>query len=302
MGEPRDAAEPLVTFYKLIPEARAPQRADRSAGGTLPTRAFRHCEPATAAAGFGWYLFPPIDFSLVWDGTEVMWTHEGADGWYPLEAAQFPGFADHFDAHAPDDVKSFSPPFLGTGADAGIVQCWTGIFARTAPDWSLLVRPPANLPRRLGYELYEGIIETDHWFGPLFTNLRLTRTDRPIEIKKDYPLLQVQPIPRYVYANETLAAFRNFDDMTALTETDWQAFRDTVVAPNVAEVRPKGKYAAEARKKERGSKANAGGCPFAAAAAAKSATVVDANVANATDSRTAGAVGSKRRALDPAIG
>ncbi len=148
--------------------------------------------------------------------------------------------------------------------------------------------------------MFEGIIETDHWFGPLFSNLRLTRTDRPIEIKKDYPLLQVQPIPRYVYANDTLAAFRNFDDMAALTENDWQAFRDTVVAPNVAEVRPKGKYAAEARKKERGAPGPAAGCPFAAAA--KAAKVADLNSVNADIPATSSGADARRRALDPAIG
>ncbi len=69
-------------------------------------------------------------------------------------------------------------------------------MARTAPGWSLLVRPPANLPRSLGYECFEGIVETDRWFGPLFVNLRLTRTNVPIEFDADFPLLQVQPVHR----------------------------------------------------------------------------------------------------------
>ena len=34
---------PRVTFYRMIPDARLPQRADRSAAGSLPTRAFRYC-------------------------------------------------------------------------------------------------------------------------------------------------------------------------------------------------------------------------------------------------------------------
>ncbi len=35
---------PLVKFYRFLPGARAPQRADRSAAGSMPTRAFRYCE------------------------------------------------------------------------------------------------------------------------------------------------------------------------------------------------------------------------------------------------------------------
>ena len=34
----------VVRFYRLVEDARPPQRADRSAVGTLPTRAYRYCE------------------------------------------------------------------------------------------------------------------------------------------------------------------------------------------------------------------------------------------------------------------
>jgi hypothetical protein len=51
--------QPTARFYRLIEQARAPRRADRSALGTLPTRAYRYCEAITSAASFGWYVFPP---------------------------------------------------------------------------------------------------------------------------------------------------------------------------------------------------------------------------------------------------
>ena len=87
-----------VTFFCLVPQGRPPQRADRSAAGTMPTRAFRYCEALTAASAFGWYLFPPINFSLIWDGgSDIIWTYQGADAWFPLKVAQFPHFADHFE-------------------------------------------------------------------------------------------------------------------------------------------------------------------------------------------------------------
>jgi hypothetical protein len=56
---------PLATFYRAIPNCRLPQRAARAPAGTMPTRAFRYCEALTAASAFGWYLFPPINFSLI---------------------------------------------------------------------------------------------------------------------------------------------------------------------------------------------------------------------------------------------
>ena len=76
----------LVTFHRMVPSARLPQRADRSAAGSLPTRAFRYCEPATSASGFGYYMFPPIGFSVIWDGYNMSWTFEGAGDWFPLKS------------------------------------------------------------------------------------------------------------------------------------------------------------------------------------------------------------------------
>ena len=45
---------PRIQFHRIIPSARPPQRADKSAMGTLPTRAFRFCEPVVTASGFGY--------------------------------------------------------------------------------------------------------------------------------------------------------------------------------------------------------------------------------------------------------
>ena len=241
-------ASPLISFFRLIPEARAPQRADRSAAGTMPTRAFRYCEAITSASAFGWYVFPPLNFSLMWDGsTEVIWTYKGADSWYPLKAAQFPGFARTFDKAAPAGLKGYSPPFLVTGKEPGIVQIWSGFVVRTAPGWSLLVRAPANLARNQGFDNYEGIIETDRWFGPLFSNVRLTRTDVPIEFDADFPYLQVQPVHRSVYG-DALDDFQVVPDMRRLTAEDWEAFR-SIVNPDAD--RQRGHYAVSVRRRRK---------------------------------------------------
>ncbi|WP_428483874.1 DUF6065 family protein [Rhodopila sp.] len=242
----------LITFHRFTPNARLPQRADRSAGGSLPTRAFRYCEPATTASGYGYYLFPPIGFSVQWDGHDIMWTFEGAGDWYPLKSVQYPGFREQFDAVAPDEIKQFSPPLLASLQEPGLIQLWTGLVVRTAPGWSLLVRAPANLPRGGGHECFEGIVETDKWFGPLITNIRLTKTNVPIDFPSDYPLLQVQPIPRYVYEESNLNNYEIVPELSQLTPEDWDDYYDTVVRPNTQTVRPRGQYAAAARKRRSG--------------------------------------------------
>lgn len=150
---------------------------------------------------------------------------------------------------APQEIQEFAPPFLVALQEAGLVQIWTGIIARTAPGWSLMVRPMVNQPRRGAYEPFEGIIETDHWFGPLITNIRLTKTDVPIDFYADFPMLQVLPIPRHAYDDATLNNYELVADLKQLTPEDWDDYYDTVVRPHVQEVRPRGQYAAAARKR-----------------------------------------------------
>jgi hypothetical protein len=170
---------------------------------------------------------------------------------------QFPGFSKTFDAAAPAALRGCSPPFLTALPEPGFVQIWTGLMARTAPGWSLLVRSPANLATPGGYSLYEGIVETDFWFGPLFTNLRLTRTHKPVHLRADFPLLQVQPLPREAYSEQTLGATAIVPDMASMSDADWNAYQTTIVTPNEDPDRAFGAYAVAARKRRQGA------CPFA---------------------------------------
>ena len=112
---------PLVQFFQIVPNANEPRRADKSVGGVIPARALRYCEALTTASAFGWYIFLPLSFKIVWDGHDMLWTYEGADEWLPLtrDAVQYPGLRERFDQFAPDDVKGFSPPFLTPSIQPG---------------------------------------------------------------------------------------------------------------------------------------------------------------------------------------
>jgi Family of unknown function (DUF6065) len=245
-----NSSDQIVSFYRAIPDSYAPMRADRGALGVLPTAAFQYCEAITSASAFGWYAFPPMSFSLLWDGTDVLWTHQDLDSWLPLSSCHFPEFSDYFDSNAPNDIRGYAPPFLTKIFSPGVVQIWSGLFVRTAPGWSLLIRPPANIPRSQSYESFEGIVETDRWFGPLFVNVRITATDRPIEFTTEKPLLQAQPLLRDTYSERHLRSFRYVQGLSDLTEDDWSAYRETVVVPNAASHRPVGRYAVSVRKRE----------------------------------------------------
>jgi Family of unknown function (DUF6065) len=220
---------PIVRFQRFIDNARLPQRADCSAMGTLPTRAYRYCEAVRRATGFGWWVFPPADLRILWDGYDVFWHHDSLDDLLPLlPSAQFTWFASQFDAAAPEDLKGCSPPFLTALPEPGTLQLWTGLMARTSPNWSLLIRSPANLPSPGGHQLFEGIVETDRWFAPLFVNLRGTRTHTPIRLRPDFPLAQVQPLPRELYADATLDATTFVGTMAEFAEQDWADYQRTI--------------------------------------------------------------------------
>lgn len=244
------SSEPRVHFYRLIQQARPPQRADRSGAGTLPTRAYRYCEAAASAAGFGWWVFPPLEISLLWDGSDIYWQYAEAAEWLPLmPSAQFPGFMAEFNSIAPPHLQDCSPPFLTALPEPGMLQLWTGLMVRTARDWHLLVRAPANLPLTGAFSLYEGIVAADTWFGPLFTVLRINRTDMPVKLRAEFPLIQVQPIPKSAYADTALNDMTFTEAMNAFRAEDWDAYRQTVVVPNENPNRPLGGYAVAERKR-----------------------------------------------------
>jgi Family of unknown function (DUF6065) len=253
------AHPPIAHFYRLIEQAPPPVRADRSAGGTLPVRAYRYCDAVTTAAGFGWWVFPPTDLQLLWDGHDIFWYCDGLEDWIPLfGSAQFPHQSARFDHAAPPDLQGCSPPFLSALSDPGVVQVWTGLMVRSAPDWSLLVRAPANVPLPGGYTVYEGILESDRRFGPLFTNIRLTRTHVPVRLSTDVPLLQVQPLPRAIYGDDTLNAVAFTPDMAGFAaDDDWEDYRTSIVRPSDDPNRTPGGYAIAARKRRKSE------CPFA---------------------------------------
>jgi hypothetical protein len=253
-GFARDGDGPCVRFYRVIESTLGPLKADKSAMGTLPTAAFQYCEAIRLASSFGWYIFSPMSFYLRWDGTDIFWTHEGIEGgtWLPLQSEQFPGLPAQFDANAPDFAKGYAPPFLSrTFQQTGVVQLWSGLFMRTAPGWSTLIRPLANLPRSHMYECYEGVIETDRWFGPLFVNLRLTAINQPIHIPMEFPIFQVQSLPRALFGEGAQQKMEVIDRLADLSAADWKGYHETVVRRVVDKDYRPGEYGAEIRKRDR---------------------------------------------------
>ena len=247
---------PTVTFHSVYPAAIPPMRADKAALGTMPTMAFRHCEPMRTASSFGWYIFPPEDISLKWNGADVSYLDLGTDEWRPLSQAYLPGFSDYWDEHAPEDIKGLAPPYLSVLPMRGFVQIWSGLLCATRPDWSVLIRPLANIRASHQFSCFEGLLESDRFQPfPLFINIQLLATDVPINILKVTPLFQVQPLMRGTYG-ESAHRFAERDGLglmangePAMTAEDWVGYRKTIRVEVPNEAPESGQYTAATRKR-----------------------------------------------------
>ena len=241
--------ENLVRFHRILPSGLKPRRALPDAAGNLPVSGYRYCEPVRLASSFGYYVFLPMSFQVIWDGgQDGIWSYDNGATWYPLSEAAFPDSMAAWDAVAPDYCRGVCPPFITLNETPGMMQVWTGWMAQTAPGFSLLVRGPANLPRNGGYEVFEGLIETDRWFGPLFVNVRLTRSDAPIMFHASRPFLQVQPQHRSMYADGLLNRVTVHDDVHDMTEASWRAYEASLIN-HIVHNPVRGHYATETRKR-----------------------------------------------------
>jgi|SRR5262245_15531813 len=239
--------EPLITYYRAIRECRLPViAADKSVGGSLPTQAFRYCEPMRQASGWGRYLFLPSSLGFRLDGSDVEWFLDGEPMGLltaePARAVQYPGFLEHWNRHAPPALRDYAPPWIAAHFEANTLQVWTGYFVRTQAEWSVLVRPPANLPPTTGVLLYEGIVESDWWLGPLFVAIKLTHEGRHVTLTDDRPFVQVVPVPRTAYRERDVA----MAEFTTWAPAQWTAYHQVVKRPN----HRAGVYATRARQRQ----------------------------------------------------
>lgn len=225
--------EPTVTFVQAYPHAIPPMRADKAASGVLPTIAFRHCEPVRTASSFGWYIFPPEDVVLRWDGADVLIRQEA--GWEPLTQTMLPDMGEYWDRCAPESLQGMAPPFVSMLPVRGYVQIWSGLLCKAAPGWSVSVRSLVNIPSTNHYRCFEGVVEADQFAPfPLFMNIQLLATNVDIAIPKVQPFFQIQPLLRQTYqghANEYEVRSGLKDEesgVSLLSAEEWAGYRKTV--------------------------------------------------------------------------
>lgn len=238
----------VIKFWKAYDAAPEIRRAEKGAAGTMPVAAFQFCEAMRKASSLGWYIYPPKDISLLFDGRETFYHDE--DQWYPLKSTNLEDdFRDHWRTIAPPGLTELDPPYLSELFVPGAIQIWSGYFVETAKDWCVHVGSIPNYDIRSSLSLYEGIVDTDvfrPW--PLFINLRLLATNVEIFISKDKPLFQLQAIPNMAF--ESMKP--DFSTTEALTSDcqsfDWDSAHNTIRDSSTSDARKPGAYATKIRK------------------------------------------------------
>jgi hypothetical protein len=232
---------PEVQFFRVVKIGRDPEPAPRDAGGNLPSRAVRYCDAVTVASAYGWWLYPPVDCFVRWDGIDIWWSTDGSEWGTISDTVAWPIEDEDFYAGAPTEVAAVPPPpFLTALPEPGHLQVSLGVAAKAPEGWGLHVRMPANAPMSGGFEFFEGIIDPAVWFGPLFINLRIMSTGKPMRLYGDRPLAQVQAVPW-----EALRARSTVHDMGP---DEWALWEQSIGVPAADRFRRFGAYGVRARK------------------------------------------------------
>lgn len=234
-------------FFKGYTGVPDPVNANDALDGEIPLRAYQHCEPFLAANRVGYLLNPPVDFTLIWNGTEIFVQIEDIDETLKLDKCFLPGFADFWEENAPLDLLELMPPFLEAFPERGLIQAWTGFYVTTQEGFSTWIRNPVNRNHSSAYQIVEGIVETDWWLGMLFTNIQLMKTDAPVVFRRSTPWLQVFEVSRNLHSKKRAETVCLTSELQAFPPDILGKMRVTSDRRNTA---PPGSYRTEARRRK----------------------------------------------------
>jgi hypothetical protein len=236
----------MFKLYKCRADIPDPTLPAADVQGEIPARALKFCEPFIVANSAGVLLYPPMDMTFTWTGSEVLAELEGIEATMLVDRLFLPDYADQWKDIAPDDAENAMPPFIEAFPERGVLQIWTGMFVTTEKGVSTWVRGPVNRNNGSAYAITEGVVDTDWWTGPLFFVVELRRTDFPITFRRAEPWLQILPVQR-------ASIHCHSDDLSAsllqnAPESFWSGFVATARRRNGE---PPGSYRRESRRRLR---------------------------------------------------
>jgi hypothetical protein len=262
---------PTAEFFSIYKDAPLPTPASTDLMGAMPVRAAQFCVPLKAASGLGFYVFPPADFAVRWDGqrSDVSWLDDQGrtTDWLPLDGGVdvfLPGSAG-VPAAVPGEraadldsvMDAEGAPFINADPRAAAqMEITTGLVARTPPGWGILVRGLANWAAQRDHQILDGFVETDWYRAYLPVIVRLTTPGAEVRFFKHLPMAQLLVLP--------LSALRptpGGETGTSAGIAEWpeDVWREFVAARSPRHRNEqRGTYASASRRAER-----TGRCPYA---------------------------------------
>jgi hypothetical protein len=234
-------AAPLA-FFPLAPGLEPPRRADNSADGTMPTRAYRYCEAMRLAAGAGCAVTAAADLDLCLDDHRQVLVRQPGEAWRTLteEGEALPGLEETA-AEAPPEARA-APAMVSRLREVGMVQLWTGWLVRCPAEHLVWMRWPANVPQLAGAHVWEGCVDASR-VRPVFVNLTLASRGI-VSIRRGPPLVQLVPVPAPALRQAPALL------VAPLTPEFWAEYAATMIAPADG-AGAVGDYAREQRKAAR---------------------------------------------------
>jgi hypothetical protein len=190
-----------LKVWRLHPDGCAIAPADRSLRGTAHKGGTRWCGPFTHANKAGWWLFPPVDIDITWNGGsefdwELLTPYSDSDR-----------HLIHFLMEDGDEASVHKwlgeegrTKFTWGLVEEGVVQIWTGCIFETPPGWGLHIRSPINCGNR-AFHVMEAVLETDWLQYDIWLNLAFDRPGERVELRREGwpPVAQLVPIRREAY-------------------------------------------------------------------------------------------------------
>ncbi len=233
-----------MKFVRMVKSAPDVVKADGTNLGMMPARAMKYCEPLVTASRQGWYVYPPVDFYLMWTGSEVLYKL-GADGeWTLLDRLYLTDFVEDYQKLCPEGLEDYYPPFLDVFPEGDIIQIGTGYSLIGDEGQCHWVRGPINLPSNAGYDCFEAMIDSSWFCSPLFINVKLRKQDVPISFPRHRPLLQVLQLPNTILPKTPIVQ-PEITEMDSTSEEFWQAWARSYDKRNGGR---SGSYASEQRR------------------------------------------------------
>lgn len=249
---PDEIQAPQVEFLLINESTPAPTPASESLNGSLPSRAVQKCSPVTEASGFGWYIYPPVDFALRWDGNETclaLLEDNEPGAWRSLAGGgcvRFPAgraMLGELTGDRLEDLDRVLPPEGQDIANADPqavhldhVEMNFGVAVRTSPGWVTVVRSVPNWPLS-GYQVLEGVVETEWYRSDLPTIIRLLEPGRIVRFYRHVPAACLQIVPKVAVRLSHAAPARIVSGAANFSDEEWTEWVDSV-APRFQFERP----------------------------------------------------------------